>query len=138
MVGTNRSPAIGSPVALSTTLSGKYFPTLRFLSLDENYLVDLPLSLGDILSLHELSVDSNRLTSLPQSSTFPKLRRLSAKNNLLADLPDTLKRCSELEEIELSGNPLQTDLRSLVADLPKLLKLCLDAPNPPTEPTGTV
>lgn len=106
---------------------GSYFKHVQVLELSRNELAELPSSLVNISTLVRLSLDSNLLSSLPNSIHLPSIVEISARDNKLTDLPISLFRCKTLEVLHLEGNPLRLDSRSLVVDLPRLRSLTLEA-----------
>ncbi len=57
---------------------------LRLLNLNDNGLTVLPASIGDLLQLQELSLDGNRLTTLPRYKGWCQLSLVS--NRLTANV----------------------------------------------------
>ena len=78
---------------------------LRFLTLDSNRLSALPESVGS-LGLLSLSLDANRLTSIPHLSS-PHLLVLRVAKNRLRNLPD-LRGKTKLRVLSVHDNRLET------------------------------
>lgn len=82
-------------------------PTLRWLTLTDNRLAQLPPELGQRPALQKLMLAGNRLTGLPDTLAGAQrleLMRLSA--NRLGSLPGWLTELPALAWLALSGNPL--------------------------------
>jgi hypothetical protein len=82
-------------------------PALREISLSSNELASLPESFSDLRSLQVLRLDHNRLTALPDSvGHFADLRVLDASNNRLKSVPPALGRLGRLLTLKLDHNDL--------------------------------
>lgn len=81
---------------------------MQVLALDDNTLLSLPDSLGDLAKLERLSVAGNTITELPHSiGQLNKLVELNVARNKLAALPASLGSCSKLENIDATDNYLK-------------------------------
>jgi leucine-rich repeat protein SHOC2 len=77
------------------------------LILQDNRLIALPESLGNLLNLTDLDLRNNRLTSLPESlGQLQKLRYLDLRANALWMLPTSLSTLRNLEKLDLRWNKL--------------------------------
>lgn len=78
---------------------------LQELILTENFLTELPTSIGNMTKLTNLNVDRNRLHELPvEVGQLVCLNVLSLRENKLHFLPNELGDCSELHVLDVSGN----------------------------------
>jgi len=78
---------------------------LQELILTENFLTEMPTSLGNLTKLTNLNVDRNRLHDLPVDiGSLVCLNVLSLRDNKLNFLPDELGNCTELHVLDVSGN----------------------------------
>lgn len=81
----------------------------------ENFLVELPNSIGRMKKLNNLNVDRNALISLPpEIGNLTNLGVLSLRDNKLTKLPNELGNCAALHVLDVSGNRLQYLPYSLV------------------------
>lgn len=88
---------------------------MQELILTENFLVELPHSLGRMCKLNNLNVDRNALASLPSEiGNLTNLGVLSLRDNKLTKLPAELGNCVLLHVLDVSGNRLQNLPYSLV------------------------
>jgi len=80
--------------------------SLEELIADFNQLTRLPEALGfELLNIRKLSVRSNKLTSLPYSTShMMSLRFLDVHMNRLGGLPEDLENLMNLEYLDLSSN----------------------------------
>ncbi len=70
---------------------GERLQSLLTLNCDNNQLVELPESIGDLTALEQLCVRNNQLNALPDSiGNLTSLQLLSLENNQLTVLPATL------------------------------------------------
>ena len=90
---------------------------LRTLDLSENKLATEAIKrLGGLSKLKTLSIDSNKLTSLPvEICTLNDLTALSVANNSLASLPDALGALSKLKTLNVARNALTALPESMCA-----------------------
>lgn len=80
--------------------------TLRWLILTDNFIEQLPNSIGGCLSLQKLMLAGNRLTQLPEALSQAKaleLVRISANN--LTQCPEHLLKLPKLAWLAFAGNP---------------------------------
>jgi len=88
---------------------------MQELILTENFLVELPNSIGRMKRLNNLNVDRNALISLPPDiGNLTNLGVLSLRDNKLTKLPNELGNCAALHVLDVSGNRLQYLPYSLV------------------------
>lgn len=88
---------------------------MQELILTENYLTELPSSIGRMTMLNNLNVDRNSLSFLPaEIGNCTNLGVLSLRENKLAKLPYELGNCVNLHVLDVSGNRLQYLPYSLV------------------------
>lgn len=88
---------------------------MQELILTENFLIELPNSLGRMRRLNNLNVDRNALASLPSEvGNLTNLGVLSLRDNKLTKLPAELGNCVSLHVLDVSGNRLQNLPYSLV------------------------
>ena len=79
--------------------------SLQELILTENFLTELPTSVGNLSRLTNLNVDRNRLFELPiEIGQLVSLNVLSLRENKLTLLPQELGDCAELHVLDVSGN----------------------------------
>ena len=75
-----------------------------------NKLTELPVEIGDLKELRELSVSNNQLVGLPTSmQKLGELEKLYLYNNKLTELPAGIGDLKELRWLYVSGNPLNFD-----------------------------
>lgn len=88
---------------------------MQELILTENFLSELPPSIGRQTKLNNLNVDRNALEYLPvEIGNCTNLGVLSLRDNKLTKLPPELGNCSVLHVLDVSGNHLQYLPYSLV------------------------
>lgn len=88
---------------------------MQELILTENYLIELPTSIGRMTRLNNLNVDRNALEVLPSEiGNLTNLGVLSLRDNKLTKLPAELGNCVSLHVLDVSGNRLQNLPYSLV------------------------
>lgn len=88
---------------------------MQELILTENFLIELPNSLGRMTRLNNLNVDRNALVALPSDiGNLTNLGVLSLRDNKLTKLPAELGNCVSLHVLDVSGNRLQYLPYSLV------------------------
>ena len=81
---------------------------LQELVLTENYICELPTSVGDLTQLTNFNADRNRLEYLPaQIGNLVNLGVLSLRENQLRSVPSEIGTCRELHVLDVSGNRLQ-------------------------------
>ena len=79
---------------------------LEKLTFDKNCLVDFE-SIGQLRELKALTLNSNRIETLPESLCILRnLRRVAARSNRLLELPSAIGRLEGLESLDLKGNKL--------------------------------
>lgn len=80
---------------------------MQELILTENFLSELPTSIGRMSKLSNLNVDRNALEYLPlEIGECSNLGVLSLRDNKLKRLPPELGNCSVLHVLDVSGNQL--------------------------------
>lgn len=88
---------------------------MQELILTENFLIELPTSIGRMQRLNNLNVDRNALAELPSEiGSLTNLGVLSLRDNKLTKLPVELGNCVSLHVLDVSGNRLQNLPYSLV------------------------
>lgn len=88
---------------------------MQELILTENFLIELPSSIGRMHRLNNLNVDRNALVALPSEiGNLTNLDVLSLRDNKLTKLPVELGNCVSLHVLDVSGNRLQNLPYSLV------------------------
>lgn len=88
---------------------------MQELILTENFLVELPTSLGRMTKLNNLNIDRNSLVAVPADiGNCINLGVLSLRDNKLSKMPTELGNCAKLHVLDLSGNRLQYLPYSLV------------------------
>jgi internalin A len=76
------------------------------LILDANKLSVLPTSLGQLTSLHTLSLSDNQVTELPEwLGQLASLQALFLDGNQLSALPEAIGRLDKLQRLYLHNNP---------------------------------
>jgi hypothetical protein len=100
-------------------------PGLGWTNRDWGHLKEIPETLGHLVDLEELTLQSNKIERMPRSlSTMTNLRRLQLKSNELKWLP-SLARLTNLEALDLSWNEL-TEIEPAIGSLTKLRELKLN------------
>lgn len=88
---------------------------MQELILTENFLLELPISIGNLVNLNNLNVDRNSITKLPQEiGKLASLGVLSVRDNKLIELPSELGNCLDLHVLDVTGNQLRNLPYSLV------------------------
>lgn len=88
---------------------------MQELILTENFLIQLPDSIGEMTKLNNLNVDRNALEYIPNEiGTCISLGVLSLRDNKLKKLPAELGNCTSLHVLDVSGNQLHNLPYSLV------------------------
>jgi protein scribble len=88
---------------------------MQELILTENFLIELPNSIGRMKRLNNLNVDRNSLVSLPSDiGNLTNLGVLSLRDNKLTKMPSEIGNCVALHVMDVSGNRLQNLPYSLV------------------------
>lgn len=73
-----------------------------------NYLTELPIEIGELHELRELTLDNNQLIKLPtQLWELKGLQSLSADNNHLHEIPSEVSQLVELVHLSWLGNRLR-------------------------------
>uniref|UniRef100_A0A4W3K4U4 Erbb2 interacting protein n=1 Tax=Callorhinchus milii TaxID=7868 RepID=A0A4W3K4U4_CALMI len=81
--------------------------TLEELYLDANQIEELPKQLFNCQCLHKLSMPDNDLTALPVSiANLINLRELDISKNGIQEFPENIKNCRVLSVVEASVNPI--------------------------------
>ncbi|MBS0654095.1 MAG: leucine-rich repeat domain-containing protein, partial [Verrucomicrobia bacterium] len=90
------------------------------LSLENNNLISLPETIGNLSQLKQLSLENNNLISLPETiGNLLRLETLKLGNNKLNSLPETFGNLHQMSMLNLSDN----DLESLPAAIGNLQQL---------------
>jgi hypothetical protein len=83
--------------------------SLKELHLSSNRITCLPENIGDLKLLKKLHLNKNRLVSLPESlGNLKSLTELDLSDNQVASLPDSLGNLINLENLLLNNNPLKS------------------------------
>jgi leucine-rich repeat protein SHOC2 len=78
---------------------------LRFVTLKEAKLKELPLEFGELKSLEELHLPNNLLTDLPASfKSLHNLKRLNLDHNKFERFPEVLAQLPRLKHLSLDYN----------------------------------
>jgi protein scribble len=81
---------------------------MQELVLTDNYISELPSSIGDLTMLTNFNVDRNRLEYLPpQIGNLVNMGVFSLRENQLRSVPSEIGTCKELHVLDVSGNRLQ-------------------------------
>lgn len=94
-------------------------PNLTKLSLKNNRLRELPLSVTQLAQLQELDVSGNELTALPDHiGALARLVDLTIDQNAMQELPAALARCPRLKVLSARSNRLGPNgiAREVLAD----------------------
>ncbi|KAB8345871.1 hypothetical protein FH972_022926 [Carpinus fangiana] len=95
------------------------FKSLRSLDLSSNFLPDLPEAVCDIITLVDLNISFNALTSLPHIGRLENLEKLWCNNNKLSGRrEDTIANLTNLREVDIRFNA--TDNIDALSKLPNL------------------
>ena len=74
----------------------------------ENFLTELPTSVGHLTKITNLNLDRNRLEFLPMEiGNLTVLGVLSLRENRLCELPSEIGNCRELHVLDVCGNRLR-------------------------------
>lgn len=96
-------------------------PRLRWLTLTDNALSNLPPELGERPALQKLMLAGNRLEALPDSLLqLSQLELLRLSANRLTQVPPWLSSLPRLAWLALSGNPLGWGQRKSAHSLPEV------------------
>ncbi|TFF89318.1 MAG: hypothetical protein EU548_07675 [Promethearchaeota archaeon] len=100
-------------------------PSLKELWLHSNRIPSLPESIGNLKSLKELHLFDNKLTTLPESiGDLKSLEELSLSRNSITTLPESIGNLSSLKSLSLGYNSLST-LPESISNLSSLKSLSL-------------
>ena len=106
------------------------FTHLTALYLNENNLQRIPPDIALLTCLQRLDLSGNKLRSLPaELGDMTHLRELLLNNNMLRVLPYELGKLFLLRLLGIAGNPLQSEILSMVNEVngtDKLLSYLLD------------
>uniref|UniRef100_A0A8C4X1Y3 Disease resistance R13L4/SHOC-2-like LRR domain-containing protein n=1 Tax=Eptatretus burgeri TaxID=7764 RepID=A0A8C4X1Y3_EPTBU len=81
--------------------------TLHELNLDANQLEELPKALFNCLALRRLTVSDNDISILPLSvSNLDNLCELDVSKNGIQEIPENIKCCKQLRTLDASVNPI--------------------------------
>lgn len=106
---------------------------LRELRVEYAQLDSVPPAVQALTRLTSLSLQGNRISTLPEGRYLTGLCHLSLANNEFSELPEGLAACSSLQELSLTGNAIvltQRAVERLAAALPHIKRLHLN-PLPP-------
>eukprot|EP01094_Clydonella_sp_ATCC50884_P021946 TRINITY_DN493_c0_g3_i1.p1 TRINITY_DN493_c0_g3~~TRINITY_DN493_c0_g3_i1.p1 ORF type:complete len:2040 (-),score=911.87 TRINITY_DN493_c0_g3_i1:136-6255(-) len=79
---------------------------LRELNFDDNRLHELPVEVGEVVSLERLRLNGNCLKALPSLASLSRLSLLDLGNNELDRLPQEVLTFSSLTYLDVGGNKL--------------------------------
>ncbi|KAF9209690.1 hypothetical protein BGZ49_002121 [Haplosporangium sp. Z 27] len=106
-------------------ISIQHMTKLKILAMESNQLTTLPESMGRLGNLCELRLSDNNIRTLPPSiGSIRTLQVLALRSNLLESLPESWKDMENLSTLDLACNRL-TSLPSDIVRLPKLTHLDL-------------
>ena len=107
---------------------------LRTLSMDKNRLTTLPALVGTMLTLRKISLHTNQLVTLPPSiCLLVSLETLDLHKNLIRALPTTVGNLRALQRLDLSENKI-SELPSTICELNDTLVLSVGR-NPLEKPS---
>ncbi|KAL7712002.1 Leucine-rich repeat containing protein [Entamoeba marina] len=96
---------------------------IHSLSLDSNYITDIPTSISKLVSMTNLSLPSNRIAQFPEEfCSLSKLLRLNLQQNKIISIPDSFSRMVGLTELHMCSNKLTT-LPQTITSLSNLVRL---------------
>lgn len=82
---------------------------LEYVDLESNELEKLPESMGNLVNLRALYLRTNKLRELPEwIGNLKKLEHLHIADNQISELPSSLGQLNNLTELELNRNPLNS------------------------------
>ncbi len=85
---------------------GHTLAPLRFVTLKDAKLKELPFEFGDLKTLEELHLPNNLFTDLPLSfKALQKLKRLNLDHNKFERFPEILTHLKGLKHLSLDSNP---------------------------------
>lgn len=88
---------------------------MDILTITNSHLESLPESIGLLVGLNTLRLDSNRLTTLPSSiGNLTRLKTLELNNNQLTTLPATCRELTILATLELNNNQFESIPESII------------------------
>ncbi|WP_458093727.1 leucine-rich repeat-containing protein kinase family protein [Roseomonas sp. WA12] len=94
-------------------------PALRWLTLTDNGIEQLPAALGDRPALQKLMLAGNHLSALPERlAETPNLELIRLSANRFEALPPWLSGLPRLAWIAWSGNPLDREVSFAAANIP--------------------
>ncbi|GEM_PF-724835 len=86
------------------------YRSLRFLTIKNTPLEEIPMEISLLPNLQELTVIETPIQKLPVGLLdLKELRRLNLDNNQLSTLPDWLKKHSSLKAMSIDNNPINDD-----------------------------
>ncbi|XP_062430585.1 toll-like receptor 1 [Rhea pennata] len=90
---------------------------IKILALQYNQIASVPKGIGELKSLRELNLASNRLTDLPGCSGFPALAALNVEmNSILTPSADFFQSCQGVGALQAGHNPFKCscELRAFI------------------------
>ncbi len=122
-LGGNNGQKFGVVGALSPAIGDLSY--LRWLTLTENEITNLPAAIGNLTRLVGFSIWNNQLTTLPpEIGSLTRLGWASFSNNRLTTLPPEIGNLADLTWLSLSGNQLSS-LPAAIGDMSRLVTLYL-------------
>lgn len=98
------------------------FNKLRFLTIRDCKLVEVPPSIFNLKNLEGLDLFNNNITSLPKELfKLNRIKELQLGGNLLKVIPEEILNLRELQMLEISGSGYRNDIEKLPADFFKKL-----------------
>ena len=108
--------------------------TLKILSLFENQIQKLPLSLFKLKNLRGINLSFNMIKYIPNEiGNLSKLQDLYINSNQLTCVPAGISKLSDLKQWRMNDNPLleiddqETPVKSENENIPSLYQTCLNA-----------
>jgi len=98
-----------------TFVSLAKLPRLKTLNLTFDKIQSLPVEIGLLTQIEELTIDNNLLTDLPpQMAAMKNLKRLSLINNKFSSIPKIVSALPAIKQVDLT-NTLEEDLDKSLA-----------------------
>ncbi|KAF6778696.1 hypothetical protein AHF37_02053 [Paragonimus kellicotti] len=113
-----------SPVIPDEVL--RSFRTLEECRLDANQIKELPKNFFRLERIRYLTLSDNDLTEIPAGlGKFSHLVELDISRNDISTIPNSIRFCDSLQTVDISNNPLQS-LPAGFSQLSKLRILCMN------------
>lgn len=99
---------------LRLSLGGTCAP-LKFLTLKDCQIKELPLEFGELSTLEEIYLPQNKLTALPITfAELKKLKRLNLDSNQLSQFPIVLTKLTQLKHVSMDNNSFSEEERERI------------------------